>query len=101
MPIRVVIGSETGDLKATLRELASGEVALLVEDSKYTTALSYVGENPIFVGDALPGSSKASSVWRIKKLTYDSDNNVTDIQWANGSNAFSFIWDDRASLSYS
>ena len=101
MPIRVVIGSETGDLKASLRELGSGEIALLIEDSKYTVALAYSGENVTFVGDAIPGSSKSSTVWRIKKLTYDSNNNVTDIQWAGGENKFNQKWDDRTSLTYS
>ena len=101
MPTRFVLASEVGDLKATLRELANGEVALIVEDSKYTTALSYTEGNAIFIGDALPGSSKASAIWRIKKLTYDSDDNVTDIQWAGGVNTFAAIWNDRVSLSYS
>ncbi len=99
--MRFVIGSENGDFKASLRQLGNGEVALLVEDSKYTIALDYEGgDNVIYAGEALPGSSKSAAVWRIKKLTYNGSK-VTDVQWANGANTFANIWDNRAAFIYS
>lgn len=57
--------------------------------------------NPLFLGLALIKSAKSDAVWQIRKLTYDGNNNVTDIQWANGSATFDQKWDDRATLSYS
>ena len=66
----------------------------------YTQAIAYNGNNAQYLGYAAPGSSKASAVWAIKKLTY-SGNLVTDIQWAGGAASFTQVWDDRASLSYS
>ena len=57
--------------------------------------------NPVYIGKAFKGNSdKAQPVWQIRKLTY-SGQNVTDIQWAGGDDAFNQVWDDRASLSYS
>lgn len=67
----------------------------------YTTALDYSGSNPIYIGKAVQGSAKASAVWQIRKLTFDGSNNMTDIQYANGSLAFNAIWNNRAALSYS
>jgi len=59
--------------------------------------------NPIYLGKAPPGSSSKTdkSIWQIRKQTYDASNNLTRIEYANGSREFNFIWDNRASLSYS
>ena len=76
--------------------------AVTVSDSRYTQTLDYdVSNNPIYIGIAAFGSSKASAVWQIRKLTFDVSNNVVDIQYANGTDAFTAIWNNRASLSYS
>ena len=57
------------------------------------------GSNPIYVGESMPGSSPASSKWKIYKLTY-SGTNVVIKAWANGSKKFDKIWDDRATYTY-
>lgn len=73
-----------------------------VDGVRYTVALDFLsGTNPIYIGLAQVGSPKASTVWQIRKLTFDGSNNVTDIQYAGGTAAFTSAWDNRASLSYS
>lgn len=73
----------------------------LVLNDKKTQAFDYdVDGNIVYIGSANPGSSKASPVWKIKKITY-SNGKPTDIAWASGSNQESFIWNNRASLIYS
>lgn len=68
----------------------------------YTAAYDYdVSANLIYAGVAKTGSSKASAVWQIKKLTYDGSGNLTDSQFAGGVPKFNSIWNNRASLSYS
>ena len=57
--------------------------------------------NPIYLGIASPGTPTSSSLWQIRKLTFDGGNNVTAIQFAGGTANFNSVWDDRASLSYS
>lgn len=70
-------------------------------DLLLTQAIAYNASNLTeYIGYALPGTSKASARWLIKKLTY-SGSYVTDIQFANGVIAFDQVWNDRASLSYS
>lgn len=77
----------------------NGEV---VPEGAYTTALDFdANNNPIYIGLALTGSAKVDGVWLIRKLTFDVNNNVTDIQFANGSKLFNQIWNNRAALSYS
>ena len=53
-----------------------------------------------YAGEAAPGSTTASSVWRIKKLTY-SGTNLSKIEFADGNTNFDNVWDNHASLLYS
>ncbi len=52
-----------------------------------------------YVGEAAFGSSEASAVWRIFKLSVSGT--VTSMTWADGNDNFDNVWVDRASLSYS
>ena len=82
------------------RALVDSNGSVKTTTDVYTVKLEYVGNNPVYVGKALPGSSVSSAAWQIQKLTY-SGNNVTDVQWAGGSSGFAAIWNDRATYSYS
>lgn len=67
-----------------------------------TEEIDYVGgTNPIYIGQAFPGSATSLPVWRIEKITYDGNNNPTVILWSPKYGNFGDIWDNRASLSYS
>ena len=57
------------------------------------------GSNPIYVGEAVPGSSPASAKWRIFKITY-SGTNPEIISWADGSRDFIKAWTARATYTY-
>lgn len=70
-------------------------------DSEWAKKMEYSGTNVIYIGEAQPGSATSSAVWRIKKLTYNAQNMVTDIQWAGGNAKFDKIWNNRASYTYS
>lgn len=68
----------------------------------FTASLDFdVSNNPIYVGLSTIGSAKSASAWQIRKLTFDGSNNLTDVQYANGTPAFNQIWNNRVSLSYS
>jgi len=56
---------------------------------------------PIYIGYADAGSLKGANRWQIRKVTYDSNNFITDIQFADGSAEFKFEWDERATYTYS
>jgi hypothetical protein len=67
----------------------------------YQQKLDYQGGTfVVYIGWATPGASTANPVWKIRKFTYDANNNVTAIQYANADVGFTQIWDNRASLTY-
>lgn len=59
------------------------------------------GSNPVYLGQATPGTATSTALWQIRKLTFDGNNNITKIEYANGSPSFNQVYDDRAGLSYS
>lgn len=68
----------------------------------YSTYIEYdANQDPVYMGEAVHGSSKHSAVWRIKKVTYDVNHNPTSILWAEGTTSFSKIWVDRGDYTYS
>lgn len=68
----------------------------------YTTVISYNASNdPEYIGEAQPGSSKDDSVWRIFKIVYNASNDPIDITWAGGESLFTKKWNDKAGYDYS
>lgn len=63
--------------------------------------VEYSGNLPVYIGYARPDAATSAAEWQIKKVTYDSNNNVTAIQFAAGVNDFNKVWDNRATYSYS
>lgn len=64
------------------------------------------GTNLIYKAYAESGSLASDAKWQIAKINYDGNNNVLSIQWpidgsGRSSSDFKFIWNNRASYSYS
>jgi len=57
--------------------------------------------NAIYLGWSQAGVATSEAKWRIIQNTYDGSNRFTGSGFPNGSPSFTFIWDNRASLSYS
>lgn len=67
---------------------------------KFTTKLAYDGSGNLqYLGKALAGSATSAAKWQICKFTW-SGSNLTDIQYADGVNTFTKVWDSRAGYSY-
>uniref|UniRef100_A0A6M3IVP4 Uncharacterized protein n=1 Tax=viral metagenome TaxID=1070528 RepID=A0A6M3IVP4_9ZZZZ len=62
--------------------------------------IAYTGSNAIYIGLAFPGADKASAVWQIKKLSYDGLGNMTELRYADATDDFKKVWNDRASYDY-
>lgn len=60
-----------------------------------------VNGNMIYQGWSQPGQATSAQTWRLRKLTYNGSNQLTNIQWPSGSPAFNFIWASRTSYTYS
>lgn len=53
----------------------------------------------IYIGWATMGTATSSALWKIKKITISSS--VYTMEWAGGAQAFSHVWDDRTTTSFS
>lgn len=68
---------------------------------KYKLKIERDGQgNPKYLGFTNPGVLESETGWQICFLTFDGQNNVTDLQYADGSTEYNFVWDDRATYTY-
>lgn len=77
-------------------------VELTTIEEKYTKIIDVQGgTDPVYMGKAIAGANTGSPVWQIKKIIYDTSNNVSGIYWASGDTTFKFVYNDRETYSYS
>src|SRR4030042_3803701 len=89
-----------GELSGLTTALGIALLTQPVNEATLTLALDYdSGGNLNYIGNATKGSAKSDAVWQIKKVTFDSDDNLTDIQWADSDDNFDNVWNSRVSLS--
>lgn len=65
-----------------------------------TTRIDVVSSTVTYLGNAQEGTATSSALWQVKRLTSTSAGNLT-IEYPSGSSSYLYIWDNRASLSYS
>lgn len=79
----------------------------IVQDSETSVqAQNDANGNPIYYGRAKAGVSTSEAKWQIKLIAYDANQGVTSITWPQNSDGsastdYEFIWDSRASYTYS
>lgn len=110
----IKIGDASG-LTATIADMGSGIKALDVnvrdltidksndsiatESVEQSTRVDEASSTVTYFGFAAVGSSEASSVWKIKRLSVSGS--VTKLEYADGNINYDNNWSNRASLSYS
>jgi hypothetical protein len=73
-----------------------------VGKTQYTTLLDYDSNNNLtYIGTASPSSSTTDSTWRIIKLVYNSNYDISSAKYAQGLSTFTNVWNDRTSYGYS
>ena len=65
-----------------------------------------LGQNLIYSGFARPGALTSEAKWQVSFHTYDANDNITSTTWpqnssGNASSEYEFVWDDRATYTYS
>ena len=83
-----------------------GEQPVYSRDQGRQTLLFYVsggnGDGKVeYICTADSGVATTTAKWQISKLVYDSSNRVSTITWAGGTDNFTSVCTDRASLVYS
>lgn len=76
------------------------EIGMSSAVSTTTSRYDKVDATTAYLGKASVGSSESSNVWRIQKILFASDGDIT-ILFADGDSSFDNIWANRASLFYS
>ena len=74
-----------------------------LEGKGLTIELDYAGgpgDSPVYVGYAQPGILTSDPSWKIMRLDYNGSNIIRRL-WANGNTKFDYVWDDRATYSFS
>lgn len=69
------------------------------EDQVYSKRIDFISDSVLYRGEAAVGSSESSSVWRIRKITIASDNDISET-WADGVATFNKVWTDRLTYIY-
>lgn len=78
-----------------------GQKLSRLNSNNLSIRIEYDGNsNPIYIGIAAPGTLDGASYWQLRKLTFDGNNNVTAIQYADGNSSFNKIWDSRSDGTY-
>ncbi len=70
---------------------------------QYSQRISYTAEGlPEYIGECHPTNKHrtGAAIWRIKKITYDGNQNTVSILWAERSKNFAFSWTGRAGYTY-
>lgn len=102
MPASLGQKTMAASLPVVLPSNQTVSVALAATQFTQGLALRYdeVDDTTAYRGEAAPGSSESASVWRIQRITFGADGDVTR-QWADGDAEFDNQWSQRTTLSYS
>lgn len=68
------------------------------DDENFTTYVEEIGRYT-YIGKATRNSLPSASVWQIKRV--EEVGRYTYIQWADGSDDFKKVWNDRSTYTYS
>lgn len=76
----------------------NGEVAIRCEND--------ANGNPIYIGKAKAGTLETEAKWQISFQDYDASESLTSKTWPQDSSGkasteYEFVWDDRATYTYS
>ena len=94
----VVVESESVTVLEILHVLPTETIP--EEEEVYAKRVDFVTDLLIYRGEAAVGTLESEALWRVRRLTLGTDDDVTE-EWANGNANFVNTWDNRASLSYS
>jgi hypothetical protein len=94
-------GAATSDNQVTIIAQLDDVLTALnsdTEDKRLTVRLDEVSDTLFYVGKALIGKVNSDANWLI--IRYTTVGNVLMSEYANGSEAFNQVWNNRATLTY-
>lgn len=94
--IAIAGGSMVGGGGGNGGEMLGETAGTLKQRISYVGATSYIE----YVGEAQSDAKTSELKWRIKKMVYDANNNLLEINWCEGTTGFKYSWDLRATYNY-
>lgn len=94
-------GAATSDNQVTIIAQLDDVLTALntdTEDKRLTVRLDQVSDTLFYVGKALIGKVDSDANWLI--VRYTTTGSILKSEYANGSEAFDQVWNDRATLTY-
>jgi hypothetical protein len=94
-------GASTSDNQVTMIAQLDDVLTALntdTEDKRLTVRLDQVSDNLFYVGKALIGKVDADANWLI--IRYTQTGVILKSEYANGSEAFNQVWNNRTTLTY-
>lgn len=70
------------------------------EEAMYATRVDFQGDTLLYRGEALPGTADNVTGWRIRRITISDIDSDVATTWANGTDDFDKIWNNRFSYTY-
>lgn len=89
--------SGTAGTAETRRVVVSPEGEFLSGEATYQSIFDTANAGTTYIGNALPGGSAGSAVWRIKKIV-ETGGTQTQIMWADGDANFDNVWNNRGTI---
>lgn len=78
--------------------VTQGTVPWISDEYQLSLRFDAAASPILYLGQAAPGASESSAVWRIQQIDVTSG---VSMKWASGASTFTQQWSNRASLSYS
>ena len=67
----------------------------------FQTLIAYDASDRVeYVGRGPANAQQSAAVWQIKKLTYNANDDVVSVKFADGSGRYDFAWSLRATYDY-
>lgn len=79
--------------------ISTGQGYKFIRGVEEETLIDEPTSSLMYVGKAKVGSIETDPAWQIKQIL--ATGTITAIKYINGSDSYSFVWESRASLSYS
>jgi hypothetical protein len=95
---------ETSNQSGNISTIADKATAILedlqsdISAKRLTVRLDQVSDTLFYVGKALIGSIDSDTTWQI--VRYTQTGTILKSEYANGSEEFNRVWDDRTTLTY-
>lgn len=72
---------------------------ITTDNTPMSKRVDFVNDSLLYKGEAIVGSLESEAKWRIRKISFGVDGDITET-YADGNSNFDNVWNDRLGLEY-